>query len=122
MDPEVKRAVDEVRKQTQETEMRITLAEQQKNSKARQYRKGQLTIQELTQISDSTPMYNTIGKGFLKSSKTDIIKRITTEMKEAKEEADKLEEKQKWMKKSLEQSHSNLADMLRKRQGQTESS
>eukprot|EP00055_Hartaetosiga_balthica_P002801 m.5344 g.5344 ORF g.5344 m.5344 type:complete len:120 (+) comp2383_c0_seq2:54-413(+) len=112
MDPEVRKALEELQVIQQNTGARMQMADAQKLQTKTELRKVILTAQELETLPTDVTVYSAVGKMFIVSDKETILDDLEKHAKECDATIKKLDDAQKHMQVSLKQSEDNIREML----------
>ncbi|EGD77692.1 hypothetical protein PTSG_08784 [Salpingoeca rosetta] len=117
MDPEVRKALEELSEVQQTTQSRMYLLEQQKAQKQHALRRSVLTAREVEPLNDTVPLYKSVGKMFVISDKDTIMNELEEIAKDADSSVKKLTEAQKKMEQSLKEQQESVRDLVRRKGG-----
>ena len=120
-DLELKRAFGELQQKMVETQQRMKVSDLQIENLKRTITHSQLTAQEIDSLPDQTPVYESVGRMFLLSSKEDIDKMLDRKQDTCKEKIKNLEGNKKYLEKSIKESENSLRELIVAKKGATSS-
>ena len=120
-DLELKRAFGELQQKMVETQQKMKLSDLQIENLKRTITHSQLTAQEIGSLPDQTPVYESVGRMFLLSTKDDIDKMLDRKQDTCKEKIKNLEGNKKYLEKSIKESENSLRELIVAKKGATSS-
>ena len=120
-DLELKRAFGELQQKMVETQQRMKVSDLQIENLKRTITHSQLTAQEIDSLPDQTPVYESVGRMFLLSTKEDIDKMLDRKQDTCKEKIKNLEGNKKYLEKSIKESENSLRELIVAKKGATSS-
>jgi len=120
-DLELKRAFGELQQKMVETQQKMKLSDLQIENLKRTITHSQLTAQEIGSLPDQTPVYESVGRMFLLSTKEDIDKMLDRKQDTCKEKIKNLEGNKKYLEKSIKESENSLRELIVAKKGATSS-
>ena len=118
---ELKRAFGELQHKMVETQQRMKVSDLQIENLKRTITHSQLTAQEIDSLPDQTPVYESVGRMFLLSTKEDIDKMLDRKQDTCKEKIKNLEGNKKYLEKSIKESENSLRELIVAKKGATSS-
>ena len=120
-DLELKRAFGEFQHKMVETQQRMKVSDLQIENLKRTITHSQLTAQEIGSLPDQTPVYESVGRMFLLSTKDDIDKMLDRKQDTCKDKIKNLEGNKKYLEKSIKESENSLRELIVAKKGATSS-
>ncbi|OCT87822.1 prefoldin subunit 1 [Xenopus laevis] len=118
MDLELKKAFTELQAKFMDTQQKVKLADLQIEQLNRTKKHSYLTSAEIRTLSDSTPMYEGVGRMFVLQTKDTINSQLLNKQKAADEKIAELEQKKSYLERSVKDAEDNIREMLMARRMQ----
>lgn len=122
-DNELKQTFAEGQNKLIDYQRQLATVRTQVSLKDREARTIELSLKELGSISSDNAakaaepvnVYKSVGKMFLQSSVPELEQEMTNRVSELKSESEALSKKQEWLERQYNDTHSNLKEILNKR-------
>ncbi|OCT88493.1 prefoldin subunit 1 [Xenopus laevis] len=118
VDLELKKAFTELQAKVLDTQQKVKLADLQIEQLNRTKKHAYLTGAEIKTLSDSTPMYEGVGRMFVLQTKDTIHNQLLNKQKVADEKIAELEQKKTYLERSVKDAEDNIREMLMARRAQ----
>ncbi|KAJ8348379.1 hypothetical protein SKAU_G00269680 [Synaphobranchus kaupii] len=118
IDLELKKAFAELQAKMIDTQQKVKLADLQIEQLSRVKKHANLTNAEIATLSESTRMYEGVGRMFILQSKDDINRQLIEKQKTADEKIKELEQKKTYLERSVKDAEDNIREMLMSRRAQ----
>eukprot|EP01147_Barroeca_monosierra_P001539 gene1539-4689_t len=112
MDPEVRKALQELQELQQNTQARMYLLEQQKAQKKSALHRSVLTAREIEPLPQEVPLFKSIGKMFILADKEAILDDLEVVCKDADSSMKKLDEAQEQLEQTLKMQSESVRDLV----------
>ncbi|KAJ2000973.1 hypothetical protein H4R26_004366 [Coemansia thaxteri] len=106
----------QVTQKMQDCQRQLAQIEAQISANQRETRLASLTKREIEGLDASVPLYKSMGKMFVQESKADLLKEIAQTTADAATIIGALEQKQKFVKRNLEEATGHLRDLVQSAQ------
>ncbi|XP_069030978.1 prefoldin subunit 1 isoform X2 [Embiotoca jacksoni] len=117
VDLELKKAFSELQVKMIDTQQKVKLADLQIDQLTRVQKHAKLTHGEISQLPDSTRLYEGVGRMFIHQSKGEINNQLKGKQKTADEKIKELEKKV-YLERSVKEAEDNIREMLMSRRTQ----
>ncbi|XP_063301344.1 prefoldin subunit 1 isoform X2 [Pelobates fuscus] len=117
VDLELKKAFTELQAKVIDTQQKVKLADLQIEQLSRTKKHAQLTNLEIMHLSDTTPVYEGVGRMFVLQSKENIHTHLLNKQKIADKKIVELEKKS-YLERSVKDAEDNIREMLMARRAQ----
>uniref|UniRef100_F7BI81 Prefoldin subunit 1 n=1 Tax=Xenopus tropicalis TaxID=8364 RepID=F7BI81_XENTR len=111
-------AFTELQAKVIDTQQKVKLADLQIEQLNRTKKHAYLTNAEIMNLSDSTPMYEGVGRMFVLQTKDTIHNQLLNKQKVANEKIAELEQKKSYLERSVKDAEDNIREMLMARRAQ----
>ncbi|XP_063301343.1 prefoldin subunit 1 isoform X1 [Pelobates fuscus] len=118
VDLELKKAFTELQAKVIDTQQKVKLADLQIEQLSRTKKHAQLTNLEIMHLSDTTPVYEGVGRMFVLQSKENIHTHLLNKQKIADKKIVELEQKKSYLERSVKDAEDNIREMLMARRAQ----
>ncbi|XP_037126239.1 prefoldin subunit 1 isoform X1 [Syngnathus acus] len=118
VDLELKKAFSELQVKMIDTQQKVKLADLQIEQLTHVQKHANLTHAEINTLTDSTRMYEGVGRMFILQSKDDITQQLKVKQKTAEEKIKELEQKKVYLERSVKEAEDNIREMLLSRRAQ----
>ncbi|KAJ2157359.1 hypothetical protein GGF46_004557 [Coemansia sp. RSA 552] len=112
-DDTVQQVYMRVTQRIQSSQKQLSNIDAQVNANQREARLASLTKREIEGLSDSVPLYRSMGKMFVQESKQSVMDDINKTTKDSEMLVDALEKKKKFVKRELDEATANLKDIIK---------
>ncbi|XP_068436773.1 prefoldin subunit 1 isoform X1 [Clinocottus analis] len=118
IDLELKKAFGELQVKMVDTQQKVKMADLQIDQLTRVQKHAKLTHAEIATLSDSTRLYEGVGRMFILQSTGEINKQLTSKQRTAEEKIRELEQKKVYLERSVKEAEDNIREMLLSRRAQ----
>ncbi|XP_068436774.1 prefoldin subunit 1 isoform X2 [Clinocottus analis] len=101
-----------------DTQQKVKMADLQIDQLTRVQKHAKLTHAEIATLSDSTRLYEGVGRMFILQSTGEINKQLTSKQRTAEEKIRELEQKKVYLERSVKEAEDNIREMLLSRRAQ----
>ncbi|KAG7207908.1 hypothetical protein KM043_009499 [Ampulex compressa] len=115
-DQELKKAFSELHEKMVDTTQKLKLADVQIEKLRRTKQRAELTVKEISSLSENTRTYESVGRMFLLDDINNIKVGLEKRMKTADEKVKTLENNKVYLQQSLKESENNIREMIQQRQ------
>jgi prefoldin subunit 1 len=117
VDLELKKAFEDLQVKMLNNRTQVKVIGAQSEQLKRQIQHAKLTEAELNQLDTSVRMYEGIGRMFVLSDKTKILKNLEDKSKSCESKISNLEKTKEYLDKSLKDSENSLRELITVKQG-----
>ncbi|XP_034406022.1 prefoldin subunit 1 [Cyclopterus lumpus] len=118
IDLELKKAFSELQVKMIDTQQKVKLADLQIDQLTRVQKHAKLTHAEIATLSDSTRLYEGVGRMFILQSTEEINNQLKDKQRTAEEKIRELEQKKVYLERSVKEAEDNIREMLLSRRAQ----
>eukprot|EP00054_Salpingoeca_dolichothecata_P006650 m.39206 g.39206 ORF g.39206 m.39206 type:complete len:122 (+) comp16605_c0_seq2:117-482(+) len=112
---ELKTAFQELQKKMVDTRSKVQLRAMQIDSKEREVRRSELTLQEVGQLPNDARLFQSSGRMFILHSKQRVCATLGDKIKSNKKEISDLKANAQKLQQSYQQSEDTLREMVKQR-------
>ncbi|KAM3926042.1 prefoldin subunit 1 [Leptodactylus fuscus] len=112
VDLEIKKAFTELQAKVIDTQQKVKLADLQIEQLNRTKKHAHLTDTEVKNLPDETPMYESVGRMFVRQTKEKIHSQLLNKQKIADDKISEIEQKKAYLERSVKEAEDNIREML----------
>lgn len=117
VDLELKKAFEEMQVKMAQTKSQMKLITGQTDALKRQIQHSKLTEGEITSLAENVRMYEGIGRMFVLSDKSNILKNLNEKSKTCETKIASLEKSKDYLEKSEKDCQTSLRELIAAKQG-----
>uniref|UniRef100_A0A0X3NZM4 Prefoldin subunit 1 n=1 Tax=Schistocephalus solidus TaxID=70667 RepID=A0A0X3NZM4_SCHSO len=112
MDPDIQKAVIELKNKTTQANQQIGFLNAQINALNTQIRRSELVTEQVKELPDGTNTYSSVGRMFIQKSVSEIISDLADQRKECQHNVESLQAKLDYVNKGLQEAQQGLRDLI----------
>mmetsp|Transcript_49323 Transcript_49323/g.139644 ORF Transcript_49323/g.139644 Transcript_49323/m.139644 type:complete len:255 (-) Transcript_49323:360-1124(-) len=112
MDENTQKEVQELSEQYQATGRELSEVNAKLQGAMREQKATAITIGEVDQVTDETPLYRAVGKMFMLSGKDDVKTSLSNEMEDVEKRKTELTSRRTYLQRRLQSQEANLKDLM----------
>merc|ERR1712062_97427 len=117
-DMEIRQAFVELQTKMVEANKEMKVADWKVESYKRSIKHTELTVDEIKSLPEETRLYESVGRMFMLSTRSDITDTLDKKQAKANEEIKNLEAKKTYLEKSLKDSENSLRELVAQKKAQ----
>lgn len=117
-DEELKKAFSELQVKRMETTQLVAVSEGQRQALQRSITHAQLTCKEITELPESTPLYQGVGRMFLLATREEVKEALSANEATAREKIGEIEKNITRYEKALKEQEDSLRELVSHKQNE----
>ena len=110
---EAGKLLQEIEQKAAVSQQQIAIVKAQIAGKSREGRLLQLTMNEMSSLPSTTPVYEGIGRFFVQTNTAEVKEKLTTQSQDLKNETSSLEKKLHYLETTAKNSQAHIDQMLK---------
>mmetsp|Transcript_4052 Transcript_4052/g.4625 ORF Transcript_4052/g.4625 Transcript_4052/m.4625 type:complete len:129 (-) Transcript_4052:459-845(-) len=112
MDEKTQSEFFELQQKMMENASKLKSVNASQKNKQSDIKRSELTVQELSEMSDDTVTYKTVGRAFMYVPKLELQKEIEDHAKELAAEIESLQSQEQYLRKQEKESENNMKEFI----------